>query len=65
MYEDYNDSLFAGRIGTVVSVCTDADETYPRGRVEVRLELDKLYERLYRTSPPKTVWFKPNDLEKL
>jgi hypothetical protein len=65
VYEDYSDELFAGRKGVVVSVCEDTDKIYPRGRVEVRLKIDELYEKLYRTKAPKTVWFKPNDLERL
>lgn len=67
VYEDYHDPVFAGRFGTVVSVSEETDHIYPRGRIEVRLKVDELYERIcYRGSnPPKTVWFKPNDLEKL
>lgn len=65
VYEDYSDDLFAGRLGTVVSVCEDEDSIYPRGRVEVKLVIDELYEKLYRARAPKTVWFKPNDLERL
>lgn len=65
MYEDYSDELFAGRLGVVVSVCEETDHIYPRGRIEVKLNIDVLYEKLYRTKAPKTVWFKPNDLERL
>lgn len=66
MYEDYHDPLFAGRLGEVVSTSEERDTIYPFGRVEVRLVIDELYLKLYRgDKPPKTVWFKPNDLERL
>lgn len=66
VYEDYHDELFAGRFGTVVSVVEEPELHYPRGRVEVRLKIDELYEKLRKPfhGQPKTVWFKPNDLEK-
>lgn len=67
MYEDYHDDLFAGRKGVVVSVCEDTDHIYPKGRVEVQLVIDELLSKLryHGDKPPKTIWFKPNDLEKL
>lgn len=67
VYEDMEDDRYAGRIGTVVSTVDDRDETYPHGRVEVVLVYDELRTRLYfgRARAPKTIWLKPNYLEKI
>lgn len=66
VYEDFHDPRFAGRYGTVVSSTSARDAVYPRGRVEVRLVLDDLYAAVWRQQPqpPKTVWFKPADLDR-
>ena len=62
--EDFGDQRYAGRHGTVVSVNITRDAVYPHGRVEVLLEIDKLYRAAFGGRPPKTVWFKPNYLER-
>lgn len=67
VYEDMEDSRYAEKIGTVVSTVEEGDDIYPHGRVEVRLVYDELMTLRYfsRTRAPKTVWFKPNYLERL
>ena len=62
--EDYRQDRYAGRHGVVVSTSTEREEIYPQGRVEVRLVIDELYSAAFGGRPPKTVWFKPNDLER-
>ena len=62
--EDFGQDRYAGRHGTVVSTSTERDDIYPHGRVEVRLVIDELYSAAFGGHPPKTVWFKPNDLER-
>ena len=62
--EDFDQDRYAGRHGTVVSTSTEREDIYPQGRVEVRLMIDELYSALFGGRPPKTVWFKPSDLER-
>lgn len=66
VYEDVQDQRYAERFGTVVAVSTETDETYPQGRVGVRLVIDELYAKLYfsRDRVPQPVWFKPGDLDR-
>jgi hypothetical protein len=66
VYEDCQHDTYAGRFGTVVSVHEEPEPIYPMGRVEVQLVIDDFYRKLFHPDrPPKTVWFKPNDLERL
>ena len=62
--EDFGQDRYTGRHGTVVSTSTEREDVYPRGRVEVRLVIDELYSAVFGGRPPKTVWFKPSDLER-
>lgn len=63
-YDDVEDSRYAGIDGEVVDTVDDhGDPIYPHGRVLVRLELDPAGFPGQR--PPREVWFKPNDLERL
>lgn len=67
VYDDVEDSRYAGRIGTVVGVHDERDPPlYPHGRVAVRLVIDELYAKLYFSRPrvPSPVWFKPSDLDR-
>lgn len=62
---DYFDERFAGRIGSVETTVDDEDRRYPQGRVGLRLVVDELYLAAFGGPPPKTVWFRPSDLERL
>lgn len=66
VYEDFEDSRYAERYGTVVAVSTEVEEHYPQGRVAVRLVIDEMYALLHfkRDRVPQPVWFRPGDLDR-
>lgn len=63
-YDDVEDPRYAGVTGEVIMTFVDrSDPHYPQGRVKVRVELDPAGFPGQR--PPREVWFKPNNLERL
>jgi len=59
------DGRYEGRFGTVASTIDDpGDRLYPHGRVEVVLVVDELWAAAFGGPPPKSIWFRPSDLER-
>ena len=67
VHSDFGDHRYADRLGHVVGVHEQPESpVYPFGRVEVLMVIDELWRKLWHPDkPPKTVWFKPNMIERL